>query len=114
MPLVPRQTSVAANATVDVALAPFERFGGGGGRVAVQATVIAASSGLVNMSLLIGSDVVQDAGPIFAEPVVGGGPDANTPAVVGVGAPGDPITIRLSNTSGAAIVVRTIANVQNA
>jgi len=114
VPVVSFEQSIAANAESDISLAPFDRFGGQGGRVAVRSTVIAASSGDVNLTLMVGSDVVQQASPIFGEAALGIGPDRNTPAVAGIGAPGDPITVRLANTTGAAIVVRGVVDIQNA
>ena len=114
MPVVTIEDSIAANATETMDLSPFDRFGGGGGQVAVRSTVIAASTGNVTMDLLLGSDTIISSGPIFAEPVVGGGPNGETPVVAGFGAPGDPITLRYSNTTGTAIVVRAIVDIRNA
>lgn len=114
MPFVPFEISVAANASADVPLAPYDRLGAGGGRVGIKATVIAASSGNVNLTLMLGSDTVVSQSPLFGEPVVASGPTNETPSYSGVGAPGDPITIRLENTTGTAIVVRGIAAIQNA
>ena len=114
MPAVPFSIGVPLNGQIDVPLAPFDRFGGGGGRIAVRATVLAASSGDVNMTVMLGSDVVQSQAPVFGESVAGLGPTRETPVVGGLGAPGDPITIRLENTTGTLIVVNGIADIQNA
>jgi hypothetical protein len=115
MPAVPFQVTVPLNATVNVNLAPFDRFGGGGGRVAVRATVptgLAVNAML--MTVLVGSDVLVNQGPVFAETAAGVGPTSETPVVMGIGTPSDPITITLANTTGAAIVVTGVADVQNA
>ena len=113
MPVVTIQDSIAGNATETMDLSPFDRFGGGGGQVAVRSTVIAGSTGNVTMDLLLGSDTIISSGPVFGEPVVGGGPSGETPVVAGFGAP-DPITLRYSNTTSSAIVVRAIVDIRNA
>jgi len=113
MPIVTFNQVVPLNGSVDVALAPFDRFGGGGGRVAVQATSIAAESGDVNLTLMIGSDTVQSAGPVFGESVAGIGPTNETPAVSGFGGIADPITVRLENTTGADITISGRVIIEN-
>jgi len=113
MPVVPFSVSVPANGQVNVDLSPFDRFGGRGGRVGVRATVPAASAGVVNITMLLGSDTIVENSPLFGEPVVGSGPSNETPAFVGVGAPADPITIRLANTTAGAIIVSGRADIEN-
>ena len=113
MPSVPFNVSVPANDKLDVPLAPFDRFGGNGGDVTVKATSIAAESGDVNLTLIIGSDVVQSEAPVFGENVAGQGPTSETIGVSGFGAPADPITIRLANTTAGAIVISGHALINN-
>jgi len=114
MPAVPFQESIILNATNTVDLTPFDRFGGRGGRVAVKATSIAAESGDVNLTLIVGSDVIVNASPVFGESTVGAGPTGETPSYSAIGAPGDPITLRLANTTGATIVIQGVVQIDNA
>jgi len=114
MPFIPFATAVGANATVDVPLAPFDRLGAGGGRVGVKATSIAAETAAVNLTFMLGSDTIVSQSPIFGEAAAGVGPSNETPSIAGVGAPGDPITVRLENTTGAPVTIRGIVAVQNA
>lgn len=114
MPFIPFQITVPANGNVDVPLAPFDRLGAGGGRVGVKATSIAAESGDVNFTLMLGSETVVSQSPIFGEAAVGVGPNNETPSYTGIGAPGDPVTVRLENTTAGAIVIRGVVAVINA
>jgi len=106
--------TVPLNGSTDVSLAPFDRFGGSGGRVAIRATTPATTLIGITATMIVGSDVIVNNGHVVAEAVVGGGPTAETPAFTGFGAVGDPITFTLSNSTGAAIVVMGIADIQNA
>ena len=115
MSVVAFAQNVLANSTADVPLAPFDRFGGGGGRVAVRATVpVAAAPGDVLMTVLVGSDVLANQVPVFAEAAANAGPNSETPVVAGIGTPSDPITVRLANTTIGALVVSGIVDIQNA
>lgn len=110
-----RQDLGAANSVVDVPLAPYDRFGGGGGRIRVRATVVIANAGNVDMTVMLGSDVLISAGPVGAEANVGQGPTNETPSISGIGAPGDPITVRLAETAGVAnVIVTGVVDIQNA
>jgi len=105
----------AANSVVDVALAPYDRFGGGGGRVRVRCTVLQALTGTVDLTVMVGSDVLVSAGPVSAETSVGAGPNSESPSISGIAAPGDPITVRLAETGGNAnTIVTGIVDIQNA
>jgi len=67
------------------------------------------------MTVLVGSDVLQDAGVIPAEAVAGEGPIESTAGVSGIGAPGDPITVRLAETLGTgSTIVLGVVDIQNA
>ena len=110
-----RQDLGVANSVLDVALAPYSRFGGGGGRVRVRCTVPTTLGGTVDLTVMLGSDVLVSAGPIGVESVAGGGPTSETPSISGIGAPGDPITVRLAETGGNAnTIVTGVVDIQNA
>jgi hypothetical protein len=95
-------------------LAPFDRFGGRGGRVAVRATVPVASVGAGTLTLMVGSDVVADQFVIPVEYIVSGGPNKETQAVSGFGVPGDPITVRIADPGGAGFTATVEVQVDNA
>lgn len=114
MPTVYFREQMVANATQDVALAPYDRFGGGGGRVRVRCTVPTLLGGTVDLTVMLGSDVIVSAGPIGVESVAGGGPTNESPSVAGIGAPGDPITIRLAENAGGTPMVSGVVDIQNA
>jgi len=83
---------IAGQVTLD--LSPFDRFGGRGGRLSVRTTGVAAeANGELTQTVLVGSDVLINAGQIVAESSLNAGPTNETPAVTGRGAPADPITI---------------------
>lgn len=113
MAIVRRTVTVPAAGSIDVNLAPFDRFGGRGGRLAVRAAALAAFAASKTMTVLVGSDILADEMQISAELVIGAGPDSRQAPIVGFGAPADPITIRLFNT-GAAEAVTVEADIQNA
>ncbi len=109
------RTLVPLTGQVDVNLAPFDRFGGRGGRVKVQATgVLAEANGDLTMTVLVGSDILSNEAVIGAERIVNFGPDNETPAIMGFGAPADPITVRLFNANAADRTVTTDVEVENA
>jgi len=115
MAIIRTRTTVPLTGQADVNLAPFDRFGGRGGRVSVKATGVAAEAdGDLTMTVLVGSDILVNEGDVGAERTVNLGPDAETPAVKGFGAPADPITVRLFNANAAARVVTTEVEVENA
>lgn len=116
MPRVPIRETIVPGATVVVDLSPFDRFAGNGGAVAVRVVHDAvAVPGSVTMTVMIGSDVLQENGIVFEELNPDSGPSNETPAVQGEGLPGDPITIRLNNNDAAAdAIVTGFADIQNA
>ncbi len=104
---------LAGQATLD--LSPFDRFGGRGGRVSVAITGVAAeANGDLTMTVLVGSDVLVNAGQITGESALNRGPDSETPRVEGRGAPADPITITVFNANAAARDVISEVIVDNA
>jgi len=104
---------IAGQVTLD--LSPFDRFGGRGGRVSVRSTALAAEAdGDLTMTVLVGSDVLINAGQIVGEASVNSGPTNETPAVTGRGAPADPITITLFNANAATRDVISEIEIENA
>lgn len=115
MSIVRLRTTIPIAGQVTLDLAPFDRFGGRGGRVSVRTTGVAAEAdGDLTQTVLVGSDVLINAGQIVAEPSLNSGPTNETPAVVGVGAPADPITVTVFNANAATRDVITEVDVQNA
>jgi len=116
IPVVRFQQTITANQSLNIDLSPFDRFGGGGGRIRAKATLPAGTTpSNVTMTVLVGSDVLQDAGPLPAEAIAGEGPIESTAGVAGIGAPGDPITVRLAETAGtASTIVLGVVDIQNA
>lgn len=115
MPSVPFRITLTANASQDVALGPFNRFGGGGGQMRLRATVPTTLAGTVTATIMLGSDVIVNAGNLSVESVAGGGPTNETPAYGGRGAPGDPITISIAETAGnAGTIVTGVVDIINA
>ena len=66
------------------------------------------------MTVLVGSDVLINAGQVTAESSVNRGPDSETPRVIGRGAPADPITVTLFNANAANRDIITEVEVENA
>lgn len=115
MSMVRSNTVVPLTGQADVNLAPFDRFGGRGGRLSVKATgVQAEANGELTMTVLVGSDILVNEAVIAGERALNLGPDAETPTVRGFGAPADPITVRLFNANAAARTVTTEVEVENA
>jgi len=115
MSVVRQRTSVPATGQSILDLSPFDRFGGRGGRVSVRATALAAEAlATLTMTVLVGSDVLINAGQIIAEPGLNIGPTNETPAVTGRGAPADPITVTLFNGSAGIVDVITEIEIENA
>jgi len=104
---------IAGQVTLD--LSPFDRFGGRGGRLSVRTTGVAAeANGDLTQTVLVGSDVLINAGQIVGETSLNAGPTQETPPVTGRGAPADPITITLFNTNAAPRDVITEVEIENA
>jgi len=103
---------ITGNTVLD--LSPFDRFGGRGGRLKVQVTVTTAQNiGDLTYTVLVGSDVLINAG-VPASAAAETPPDNETPAIVGFGAPADPITITLFNGNAALRTFFTNVSVENA
>jgi len=104
---------IAGQVTLD--LSPFDRFGGRGGRLSVRTTGVAAEAdGDLTQTVLVGSDVLINAGQIVAESSLNSGPTNETPAVTGRGAPADPITVTVFNANAATRDVITEVEIENA
>jgi len=115
MSVVRRRVTVPLAGNILVDLSPFDRFAGRGGRLAVAATGVAAeANGELTMTVMVGSDILLDAGEIGGEASINRGPDSETARVRGRGAPADPITVRLFNTNAAARDVIVEADIENA
>ncbi len=115
MSTVRQRTTIPLNGQTTLDLSPFDRFGGRGGRVSVAVTGVALeANGELTMTVLVGSDVLINAGQIVSESSLNRGPDAETPRVVGRGAPADPITVTLFNANAMARDVISEVEVENA
>jgi len=110
------RTDVPAVGQTTLDLSPFDRFGGRGGRLSVASTGVAAEAqGDLTMTVLVGSDVLINAGQIVGEPSINSGPTNETPRVTGRGAPADPITITLFNNHATLVrAVITEVEIENA
>lgn len=116
MPQVRTVISVASNVDQVVDLSPYDRFGARGGQVVVAVTCLAANTGEATYDLLVGSDQITANNAILSEPVVGGGPNTESPTSRGFGAPADPITIRIKpgTITGTPVNMVVVANIENA
>ena len=115
MPQVGFQVSVPATGSAKPVLNPYDRFGGGGGVMQLRSTTPLGTAGsAIRQTLFIGSEMVVNKGFVGAERATGAGPDDFTSKLNGVGGGGDPIDITYENTTGAAIVVTGILDIQNA
>ena len=104
---------IAGQMTLD--LSPFDRFGGRGGKITAKCTGVAAEAdGDITWTVLVGSDILLNNGEITGEAVLNSGPTAETPAVIGFGAPADPITITVFNANAATRDVITVVEIENA
>lgn len=108
-------TALAAGASVTPDLGVYDRFGGGGGKLAVRAVVDSAGvSGDIVETIFVGSEMVESRGGLALERAAGAGPDNFTPAVTAFGAPGDKISVTFANVSAGARSVRFLIEVDNA
>lgn len=108
MPAFSILVSVGAGATVANAFAgsAFE-FLGRDSRVAVAATVIAAGASEVTGTIQYGSEIQLEEGQVNSERVAGAGPQFPDDVLTDdVGAAGDRLVFRLSNSGAAARDVR--------
>jgi len=113
--IVRLRTTIPIAGQVTLDLSPFDRFGGRGGRVSVKTTGVAAEAdGDLTQTVLVGSDVLINAGQIVAEPSLNSGPTGETPAITGRGAPADPITVTVFNANAATRDVITEVEIENA
>lgn len=109
------RTTIPIAGSVVLDLAPFDRFGGRGGRASLAITGVAAEAdGDLTMDALIGSDTLIRGGQITGESSLNRGPDSETPRVGGIGGPGDPITVQVFNANAATRDVITELVVENA
>ena len=109
MPQVRFRQSIAANATEDINLAPNDRFGPAGGKVELFCVTIA--DGDHRATLMVGTDVILDRG--FPNvPLAPGVVDLQRDKMAeGFGAPFDPITLRIENTTVGAVVCSGLVNI---
>lgn len=115
MPQVGFQISVPATSSAKPNLAPYDRFGGGGGAMQLRSTTPLGTPGTaIRQTLFIGSEMLVNKGFVGAERAVGAGPDDFTTKVGGLGGAGDPIDITYENTTAGALVVTGIVDIQNA
>ncbi len=115
MAVIRRRVTVPLAGNADVNLAPFDRFAGRGGRATVRLTALATEEDNVTMRFMIGSDIIAEDYAVPAERNAGEGPVQSTQSVQGVGAPGDPINVRIFNSNATtARVVDVEVNVENA
>lgn len=95
---------------------PFERVGGRGARVTVYMAsdeATAANGALVTATVILGSDIlVRDGNPT----TVGTGLELRVPDHLfasGIAAPGDPITVSVTNGTAATSGVATLVRIEN-
>jgi hypothetical protein len=100
MPAVRWSLIVPANGIASPDLRPYDRFGGRGGAMKVRSSVAVAGAGAVSETIFVGSELVEQNGIVGVERAVGAGPDNFTPAIGGVGGPGDPINITYRAVAG--------------
>ncbi len=106
---------VPALGSLDVNLAPYDRFAGGGGEL--SARLLNASTGArgdLLLTVMVGSDVLVSEGPLQVESAAGVGVTRETPTVTGQGLPADPLTVRLRNTNALARTVVGQVEIRNA
>ncbi len=114
MSIIRRRVTVPAAGNIDVNLSPFDRFAGRGGQATVKATGVIAEVVDLTLDFTIGSDIIAQGFAIGAEAIVNQGPNKETPSVVGIGAPADPITVNLQNANAGTRVVNVEVEVINA
>ena len=114
MAIVRRRVVVPLAGNIDVNLAPFDRFGGRGGQATCKATGLLGQEDDLTFTFTIGSDIIAEAYAIGAEAIAGQGPFKETPSVVGVGLPSDPIRLNLANANAAARTVDVEVEILNA
>jgi len=115
MSVVRKRITIPATGNIFVDLSPFDRFAGNGGRVSVRTTGVATeANGQLTQTVLVGSDILINAGEIVAEASLNRGPNNETPAVRGRGAPADPITVQFFNANAATRDVITEIEIENA
>lgn len=94
---------IVANTSTVIALAPFDRFGAAGGKASVYAT--AETVLVLVLSLMFGSTNAMVRGVIPVVTVAGVVDVPKDLMSWGYGAPLDPITLTVENTSGTAAFV---------
>ncbi len=109
MPFTHRfRDSIAANATQTIDLGPLSRMPAAG-----QLEVFAncPTDGAIRMTVLLGTDIVEDRGFLNVAATTGRVQVPEDIAAQGFGASNDPITIRLENTSGAAVIAQGLVRI---
>lgn len=107
--------SLAAGASNTPDLGVYDRFGGGGGKLAVRAVIDSGGvTGDIVETIFVGSEMVESRGGLALERAAGAGPDNFTVVVPAYGAPGDKIAVTFANVSAATRSVRFLIEVDNA
>jgi hypothetical protein len=107
------QVALAAGATVKIDTKPNDRFGPRGGHVRIRAKQINTANVAIVETVFIGNELIENRALIAADTV--GSVDNFTPAVEGVGGPGDVIDVTYTNTGTAATVLMTwVVEIENA
>lgn len=115
MPAVAWSLSVPAGQTLQPNLAPYDRFGGGGGACKIRSSVPAAGAAQIQETVFIGSELIESAGTVGVERSAGSGPDNFTRSVGGIGTPGAPINILYRNLHATtAFIVTGFMDIENA
>lgn len=107
------QVALAAGATFKPDLKPNDRFGPRGGHVRVRAKQINTANVTIVETIFIGNELIENRAQITADTV--GQVDNFTPAVEGVGGPGDVIDVTYTNIGSAATVLANwVVEIENA
>jgi len=102
--------SVAANATVIVPLGPLAVIPSPGGKVSLYANC--AVDGAIQATLQLGSDTVLRRGVLNVAATAGRVQVPDDFIADGIGVAGDPVTLELFNTTGAAVVAAGLVSLQ--
>lgn len=107
MPVIQKEVSVAANATVDnlISGSSFEFLRG---NAVVSCGIVGSATGLV-ASIQSGSDIVLEEAPILVKTTMPTIPDDMYYNDVGV--QGDRLVLRIRNTTGGALTVRAVVQI---
>jgi hypothetical protein len=106
------QTAQAAGTSFKPDFKPNDRFGPRGGHVRIRAKNLTAANSTVAETVYIGNELLENRGVISAD--AGGNVDNFTPAVEGVGGPGDVIDVTFTTIGTAASTYNWVVEVENA